>query len=460
MTGRPRNVVGKTVGRSPAVCSRCLAAWLLATFLFAPTAIAQPFFYDEIVKNGRIYVFAVASRSKAFVDGGGAEAGPVIERPGYGPNGETVVFDSSDAISLYNFKHGLPGEVFPEARESTASTFPTHKISGLMFGDYYWYYDRHQDGISNEDSTAVKGQHGLWFRRLYFTYDFSPGERLTTRLRLEANSNGDFAGGDIIPYVKDAYIKWTFKRQQHLTLGIHPTLTFNWLEGFWGLRHIEKTPVDLYRLDSSRDFGITVDGSALVRDLTYGVQFGNESGSGSETREGKILRVESRYETKSGLALEGFYSFGRRPSGQNRHTAQGVGGFQSDTLRLGAQYVWQERQSGDDLLADQRITVWSGFAVWSVVPKKGDLFLRSDFVEGDLGGTETGLPDAEAIDYLLLSSKSPFSTWIVGGQWHVHPTVSLGPNLEIVRYTRDPEPVQFPGRRQDAVLRFTFYWTF
>jgi hypothetical protein len=436
-----------------------LAGALLAYFLFAPTANAQTFFYNEIVKDGRIYVFAVPSRSTAFV-ASGADTGPVIERRGYGPGGETVVFDSEAAINLYNFKHGLPGEVFPEPGDSAASTFPSHKISGLMFGDYYWYYDRHQDGVSHDDPAAVKGQHGLWFRRLYLTYDFAASERLTTRFRLEANSNGDFQGGDIVPYVKDAYIKWTFTRRQQLTLGIHPTLTFNWLEGFWALRHIEKTPVDLYRLDSSRDFGITVDGSAPVRGLTYAVQFGNESGSGSETREGKILRVESRYQPPSGLALEGFYSFGRRPSGQNRHTAQGIGGFQRDTIRLGAQYVWQERQSGDDPLADQTITVWSGFAVWSIVPKKADVFLRSDVVNGDLGGTETGLPDAEGIDYLLPSSRSPFSTWIVGGQWHVHPTVALGPNLELVRYTHDPDPVQYPGRRQDAVLRFTFYWTF
>jgi hypothetical protein len=26
--------------------------------------------------------------------------------------------DSQDAINLYNFKHGLPGELFPEAEES------------------------------------------------------------------------------------------------------------------------------------------------------------------------------------------------------------------------------------------------------------------------------------------------------------------------------------------------------
>lgn len=437
-----------------------LAATLLASALFAPAAIAQTFFYNEIAKDGRIYVFAVPARSEAFVKGGGAETGPVIERRAYGPRGETVVFDSQAAINLYNFKHGLPGEVFPEPDASPASTFPSHTIGGLMFGDYYWYYDRHQDGISSTDPTSVKGQHGLWFRRLYFTYDFAYSEKLSTRFRLEANSDGEFQGGDIVPYIKDAYIKWAYRGEQRLTLGIHPTVTFDWLDGFWGLRHIEKTPADLYRLDSSRDFGVTFDGSARVSGLTYAVQFGNESGNGSETREGKILRFETRYQGRSGLELEGFYSFGTGPADQNRQTAQGIAGFRRATFRAGAQYLWQERQSGEDTLPDQAIGVWSGFAVWDVVPKKAGLFLRSDFVQGDLGGTETGLPDAEGIDYLLLSSRAPFSTWIVGGEWYAHPSVRFSPNLEVVRYTHDPDPVQWPGRRQDAVLRFTFYWTF
>ena len=427
--------------------------------MVATTAFAQTFFYNEVVRDGRIYVFAVAARYDAFVQSDGAETGPVIERRAYGPNGETVVFDSETAINLYNFKHGLPGESFPEPDKS-ASTFPSHTFSGLMFGDYYWYYDRHQDNVSSTNPTPVKGQHGLWFRRLYFAYDYAYSEKLSTRFRLEANSNGEFEGGDIVPYVKDAYLRWTYKGGQRVTLGIHPTLTFDWFDGFWGLRHIEKTPADLYRLDSSRDFGFTFDGSPPIRGLKYAAQFGNDSGNGSETREGKILRLETRYERNSGLALEGFYSVGTGPSGEKHRTAQGIAGFQRDTLRVGAQYLWQQRKSGDQMLPDQTIDVWSGFVVWDVVPKKADLFLRSDFVTGDLGGIETGLPDAEDINYWILSSQSPFSTWIVGGEWYLHPAVRVGPNLEIVRYTHEPDPVQFPGRRQDAILRFTFYWSF
>ena len=438
--------------------------WLIVLALAASSIVpraadAQTFFYNEVAKNGRIYVFALASRFDAFIKSDGADLGTVIERPGYGPGGETVVFDSANAINLYNFKHGLPGELISQA-EVPSSEFPSHKISGLMFGDYYWYYQRHQDDVSATNPTPVEGQHGLWFRRLYFTYDFSHSEKLAVRLRLEANSNGDFEGGEITPYVKDAYFKWTYTGKQQLTLGIHPTLTFDWLETFWGLRHIEKTPADLYRLDSSRDFGFTFYGPARINGLSYAAQFGNESGSGSETREGKIVRFQTRYERDSSMAFEGFYSFGRGPSGQNRQTGQGFAGFRSNTARVGLQYLWQERVSGEDTLPDQTIAVWSGFFVWDVVPKKADLFIRVDSVKGHLGDAETGLPGAEDIDYWLLSSQSPFVTWIAGGEWHLHPAVRFSPNLEIVRYANDPDPTQFPGRRQDSILRFTFFWTF
>ena len=349
-----------------------VAAALLAGLVFASGADAQTFFYTEIAKGGRIYVFANSSRYDAFTKSSGADVGSVIERPGYGPNGETVVFDSADAINLYNFKHGLPGEQFPKAEESPQSRFPSGKFSGLMFGDYYWYYERHQDQISSTDPTIIKGQHGLWFRRIYFSYDFSFSESLTTRFRLEVNSNGDFAEGDLVPYVKDAYLRWTYKGDQRLTLGIHPTLTFDWLDGFWGLRHIEKTPADLYRLDSSRDFGFTFDGPMAIDGLNYAVQFGNESGNGSETQEGKILRFETRYDRNSRIALEGFYSFGRRPGAGNRHTAQGIGGFRTDVARVGAQYLWQQRGSGQDDDPDQTIAIWSGFARMGVPPQKGE----------------------------------------------------------------------------------------
>jgi len=274
------------------------------------------------------------------------------------------------------------------------------------------------------------------------------------------NSDGQLAGGDINPYVKDAYLRWSYKGQHQLTLGIQPTLTFDWLDGFWGLRHIEKTPADLYRIDASRDFGVAVSGPVATSGLIYGAQFGNESGQGSESQEGKILRLEGRYERSTGVALEGFYSYGTRPAGQDRRTAQGVAGFRNERVRVGGQYLWQLRESGSIDLPDQTIAIWSGFAVWDILPKKADLYVRVDGVKGQQEGLETGLPGADEIDYWLLSPTSKFTTWIVGGEWYVHASVRVGPNLEIVKYANDPDPVNFSGRNQDSILRFTFFWTF
>ena len=338
--------------------------------------------------------------------------------------------------------------------------YPFGKFSGLMFGDYYWYYRWHQDEISSSNPTAVQGQQGLWFRRLYLTYDWTYNERLTTRFRLEANSDGQFEGGNLEPYVKDAYLKWTYRGRQQLTLGLQPSLTFDWLEGFWGLRHVEKTPADLYRIDTSRDFGVTVSGPVAVDGLQYAVQFGDDSGTGSEVDANKAVRLEGRYERKSGIALEGFYGYSSRPAGENRHTAQGFAGFRRDPVRLGAQFLWQERQSGQAGVPDQTLGVQSGFLVWDIRRVKADAFVRIDHVSGARGGVETGLPGADGIDYWLLSPEAPFTTWIVGGEWFLHPSVRIGPNFELVSYAHDPNPITFPGRDRDAILRLTFYWSF
>jgi hypothetical protein len=194
--------------------------------------------------------------------------------------------------------------------------------------------------------------------------------------------------------------------------------------------------------------------------VNYGVQFGNESGNGSENMEGKILRLEGRYEQKKGLALEGYYSYATRPKGQDRHTAQGMAGYRLEAGRIGGQYVWQERKSGEPGVADQTISIWSGFGVWDFLPKQADAFLRVDNVKGHMGDVETGLPGATGIDYVLLSDQSPFTTWIFGAEAYLHPSVRLSPNVEIISYSHDPDPVNNPGRSKDAIFRLTFFWAF
>lgn len=90
-----------------------LAALCLA---LAATASAQGFYYKEIEKDGRIYVFNNAAEAARFEKTG--ESGVALTRPGAGPKGETVIGDSERALQLYFFKHGI-SEVVPEPAQPT-----------------------------------------------------------------------------------------------------------------------------------------------------------------------------------------------------------------------------------------------------------------------------------------------------------------------------------------------------
>jgi hypothetical protein len=437
------------------------AVFALAGVALAQTTSAWAPFYAEVQKEGRIYVFSIGARYDAFQKSNGAEIGVAITRPGYGPNGETVVFDNENAINLYNFKHNLSGEYFPAPKVTPPSAYPAFKFSGLMFGDYYAYNKWHQNTISATNTNNVQGQQGFWMRRVYFTLDVNMSDKFTTRFRLESNSNGQFTNpSNITPFVKDAYIKWTFAAKQVLTFGISPTLTFDWFEAWYGLRHIEKTPADLYRIDSSRDFGVTVGGPInAVKNLSWGAQYGNDSGNGSEIDKFKTWRFEGRYVADNGIALEGFYGNHKRAAGQDRTTAQGIVGWRGKQFRVSGQYLYQERKSGKTAVPDQKIDIWSFFGYWEFMPKKGDLFFRLDDVKGKLGSVDTGLPGADGIDYLILSTKQPFKAYIFGGEWWLFPTVRVSPNLELVQYKADPDPTNFPGRDKDQIFRVTLFWS-
>lgn len=84
---------------------------LLAVLVGARSADAQGFYYKEIRKDDRIYVFNIAEEADRFEKTG--EMGRGLTRPGVGPKGETVVGDSERALQLFFFKHGI-SEPVPE----------------------------------------------------------------------------------------------------------------------------------------------------------------------------------------------------------------------------------------------------------------------------------------------------------------------------------------------------------
>ena len=105
-------MTSQTIRRALAVLALVLAT--------AVGAFAQGSFYREVAKDGRIYVFNNMTQFADWEKSG--EMGVGITLLGYGPGGETMVFDSEQAIHLYNFKHGRPGDPRPQPTPPPAPT--------------------------------------------------------------------------------------------------------------------------------------------------------------------------------------------------------------------------------------------------------------------------------------------------------------------------------------------------
>jgi len=402
---------------------------------------AQGLYYKEIRKGDRIYVFNNAKNADAFEKSG--EMGVAITRPGSGPNGETVVGDNERALQLFFFKHGLP-EPVPDPPAPPPPAAPW-KISGYLFGDYYLF--------AANNNTKWEDQHGFWLRRAYLTYDHNLSPKFATRLRLEMNSNGKLAGGALTPYVKDAYLRWTFHGRQQVMVGIQPTLSFDFLESVWGLRHIERTPLDLYRWDSSRDFGVTVSGPLNpANTFKYSAQFGNESGSNAETDKFKALRVAARYETNPGFAVEGLFALFDRDKEADRTTAQVFAAYRARKARVGAQYSYQRRKAITGSTAqDLTLDIFSGFGVVDLKPNRFSMFVRVDRYDD-------ACADCSGLDYLPMSAAAPFTMTMAGLEYYLLPTVRFSPNIQYVTYGT-PESANIPKPKNELACRATFYWT-
>ena len=338
---------------------------------------------------------------------------------------------------------GAPREPIERPASPAPASFPSGRVTGLVFGDYYSFPDHHDEKFD--------GQHGFWLRRVFLGYDHALSERMSGRVRLEVTSNGLFAGGALTTVLKDAWFTWRYKGRHQARLGVQPTLTFESEDAFWGLRHVEKVPTDLYLLDSSRDFAIQFTGPLGESGISYGAQLGNESGQASEADPFKIVRLLALYEGRSGLRVEGAFNYGRRPAGQHRKTAKGLVGFRKSAFRGSVEYLRQERQSGT-AAPDTTIGIWSGFAWWEFAPKKAAAFARFDSVRAERGSGEIGLPGAETIAYLGLAGSSPFRGWIAGLDL-TRGAFRLSPNVELFDYEDD-------ALGKDVAARLTFLWTF
>lgn len=160
------------------------------------------------------------------------------------------------------------------------------KISGLMFGDYFYNILRDStfNNLDNTGLTGIKDLEGFDIRRIYFTYDYRLSEEFSTRFRLESQTLLSVNNTIFLTYVKDAYLNWkNIFKGSNFIFGIQPTPAFVVSEDYWNYRSLERTILDLRRIVSSRDLGASLKGrlnsSGSIR---YWVMYGNGSALGAE----------------------------------------------------------------------------------------------------------------------------------------------------------------------------------
>ncbi len=324
----------------------------------------------------------------------------------------------------------------------TAQEKPADKFSGYMFGDYYWVVSHHNSDIENSN--------GFWFRRIYFTYDHRISRSLSTRLRLEMGSRGDFSTNSsaLIPFVKDAYLKWTVNAHHQVYLGISSPPTFYLVEKFWGYRFLEKTPLDLQRWGSSRDFGVMMKGDLLSSGkVRYHFMLGNGSGNKSEVNTGKKFSAAISYYPDRHLVLEVYGDRDERCGAEVWFTYQGFLGYRSEKVRFGLLYSHQLRQLNDH--RDENLDLASLF-ITAKIHKQWGLVGRIDR-QFDPNAR------AESQVYLPFDPNSK-STFFLGGiDFMPHPAVHLMPNVEVIVYDAD-ETGHSP--KTDFIPRATFFYIF
>jgi hypothetical protein len=192
------------------------------------------------------------------------------------------------------------------------------KISGYMFGDYFYNAVR-DTGLSTLSNVANGGKqdlNGFQLRRVYFTYDYDISDNFVTRFRLEADQTANTSDGKVGVFVKDAYLTWkNIFNGSDLTFGIQPTMVIENADADWGHRFLEKTILDLRGIVSSRDIALSLKGKFDSDGMfKYWVMIGDGSGNKPETDKYKRFYAHLQYNPLKNLSVTLYGDLKSKPS--------------------------------------------------------------------------------------------------------------------------------------------------
>jgi predicted porin len=330
------------------------------------------------------------------------------------------------------------------------------KISGLMFGDYFY-------NINNIDGNQTN-MNGFQFRRIYFTTDYTVADDFDARFRLESDqsANSNTAGGKLGVMVKDAYLKWkgVFSGSD-LIFGLSPTPAFDISEAAWGYRSLEKTIMDLNGIVSSRDLGVDLRGKITENgSVNYWAKIGNNNSNAPENDKFKRYYLLLQFKPIEGFQATIYGDYAAKASIKDVNDGNGFKsndaiiaalflnyqlkndfalGFEGFTRTMDNNYA----ATAKTVLANQT-SVGLSFWAWASLAEKFRLVARYDNFNNNTDND---------------NDQTTASLILAGLDYRVAKNVSIIPNVEVLTY-KNPKNANASTSSSNLQGRVTFAFTF
>jgi hypothetical protein len=346
---------------------------------------------------------------------------------------------------------------------STEPDFPRGRISGLVFGDYYYNVTGdpgHAYNAAGADSAHAyidptpyangqpkvigKDLNGVQIRRVYFQVDNDLSIKIASRFRLEVDSNELTSGGKLGVFVKAAYvqIKDVLPRGNFL-FGMSNTPTFENSEEFWGYRSVEKTITDFRGLASSSDLGVTLRGYLDGgHKIGYNAMLGDGTGQRPETNRYKRAYFALPLRPIEDLRIEPYVDYEAAAGALGRTDRALYKIFTGYELKRGA--IGAEAFQRVNHVVTGRNAKPTGVSVFGRMKatEKVAAFARFDRFQPNT----------------LAANRIDTDMYIAGLDFEPYKDVRIQPNVEVTNY--HPRGTALAPLHHDLQARLTFYWKF
>lgn len=339
-----------------------LAALALFTGAAARAQSVTSLYYQELERDGRVYVFNTPERLQSFQASG--DIGTAVTLIGRAEGGRTLVGENETAIDLYLFRHNLPAYDRPTPRPAAPAKYPATRIQGRFYGDFT--SKENQDsgaGTKSSDSGL-----GVDVKRFYFTGTHEIDETWSAQFQSDI---GDQGAKRYDVFVKKAFLQGRISDAAIFRIGSADTPWIPFAENTYGLRYFEQTITDSLGFGAAADWGLHLLGKLAGGRVDYQVSALNGRGYSNPGRTKSVDfegRLAFRPVESLTLAVGGYsgkLGNDTESASPARHTARRLNGlvaYASGPFGIGVEYFDARNWKNVTTDATDQATGYSLFA--------------------------------------------------------------------------------------------------